>query len=245
MSVKIRCGSNQGSREGYRIVEKKCPERNECKTTNPCTEVSVLNPQTELIIPELTSGGFSMQHVVGGFVDLARWQRSLSIDAIGSFNLNTGTYTAAVSGDYVIRAVISYECSVPLSTDTSLSAVPYVELYDVADPTGHLLTGHLPASSQIITIPPTTSGEFPIEVESAFIQSKGQVYLSGILTLQAGQQIRLRAVTGGLTYTAPLGLQAINSSLPPRIVFFTPFSDSTFSIYRYRNTPSIYISCNN
>lgn len=232
-------------------VERKCPPPEpKCppkppQPNNACTFISVINPQTELLIPELMGSGFSMQHVVGTAVDLARWQRNLTVDAIGAFNLNTGTYVVPFDGDYEIDAVVSYECSVPMSTDMALAAVPYVELYDIADPTNHLISGHLPASSQIITIPPLTSGEFPIEVPTASIQSAGQVYLHGILTLRAGQQIRLRAVTGGLTYTAPLGFQAVNPALPPRIIFATAFSDTTLTIERCRNTPSIFIACNN
>lgn len=247
MAVKIRCGNNTNCQDqGYRMVKKK-PVESECKPSiaNACTEISALNPQVELVIPELMSGGFSMQHVIGGSVDLARWQRNLSIDAIGAFNLNTGTYTVPVTGDYEVNAVVSYECSVPFATDMGLTAVPYIELYDVADPTNHLLMGHFPANAQILTIPPLSSGEFPIEVPNASIQGKGQVYLHGILSLQAGQQIRLRAISGGLTWTAPLSLQAVNPPLPPRIVFFTSTSDTTFTVYRYRNTPSIFIHCNN
>lgn len=248
MSVRVNrsgdCGCNQQA--GYKIIEcKDTKKKMKCSLSNPCTLISAINPHSELFIPELLTGGFGMQHVVGGSVDLTEWEGDLVVDAIDAFNNTTGIYTTPVTGDYDVNVTISYETSVPLSTDALLIAVPYAEVYDVANPSGHLLKAHFPAASTIITIPPVTSGEFPEEVENAFIINRGQVIMNGDLRLVAGQQIRVRVCTGGLTYTVPLSQQAIYPANPARIVFRNNEADTTITIRRYRNSPTIYVSCNN
>lgn len=260
MSVKLRCGGESNCvQKGYSLVEVSgrvplfqpsvgcgCPPTHVPSNPNACTLVSVANPTSELLIPELLApGAFGIQHVIGQAVDLTGWTKDLVIDALDAFDNATGTFTAPVSGDYLIAAVISYETSVPLTPDAELTNVPYIEIYDIANPTGHLLTGQLPSNSQIITIPPISSGEFPIEVIATSVTSRAQVILTAALPLIEGQQIRLRAVTNGLTYTAPIAISQVLPPLPPRIVFFTNTSDTTLTIYRIRNSPIVTIDCNN
>jgi len=215
-----------------------------------CTLVSVKNPQTELIIPEL-NGGNGTENIIpsnisiqaGDTVDFTNWT-DIVTDALNLFDNATGTYTAPEDGDYQVSLVVNYETSVPLPTNTNLSEIPLIELYDV-DSSNNILASLFPIINIIVPLPPPSSEEPPVNLPLAFVQSAGQVIINAVIPLVANQRIRVRANTNGLIYFPPVGISQILPPFPPRIDFSPENVDTTLTIYKIRNSPTITISCNN
>ena len=231
-----------------------------CKPICPCppppkcipmaaTVVSVKNPQSELVIPQVVGApavgvaAVNDQPIVGPTVDLTGWT-NVVIDVQNAFNTATGTYTAPTAGDYEIALVVNYETSVPLAVDTALTNVPTIELYD-PDTGARFVGSQFPSISTIITIPPISSGDLPIDVTVSFIISRAIVTINTILPLTAGQKIRARALSNGLTYTPPFTVSQVIPALPPRIVFDPVGADTTMTVKKIRNTPVINYTFNN
>jgi len=220
----------------------KCHKVNKCCNPNVCTLVSVKNPDTELIIPEEPTTANNATAIVGEAVDLVKWTPIVP-DALNSFNNLTGTFVAPEAGDYFLDLVVNFRTSVSIPVDPSLDNVPYIEIYDV-DTDAHILASSFPTINIIVPIPPMSTGELPVDVPVAAILGTGQVIISAVVPLLAGQRIRVRAVTNGLIYFPPLnGLQI--PPLPPRIDLSPPGVDTTFAIYKFRNSPTVTITCNN
>jgi len=127
--------------------------------------------------------------------------------------------------------------SIPVSP--LLNDIPTIEIYDV-DHNCHILSSIFPTVNLIIPIPPLSSGELPTDITVAALLSTGQVIINGIVHLNSCQRIRVRAVTNGLIYT-PIVLPG----LLPTIDFSIPRVDTTFAIYKLRNSPIVTINCNN
>ncbi|XWV24491.1 mg749 protein [Tupanvirus deep ocean] len=213
-----------------------------------CTLISVKNPDSQLIIPEapVTPAAILPAAIVGEAVDLTGWT-DIVPDALNAFDNATGTYTAPETGDYQVSLVVNYETSVPLNVTPTLNDVPIIELYDVATD-AHIVGSQFPTINIVVTIPPFSSGEPPIDVAVVTIIAKAQVIINAVIPLVAGQRIRFRAVTNGLVYNPPIGVgvQQIIPPLPPRIDFSPENgSDTTLSIYKLRNSPIVTINCNN
>lgn len=207
-----------------------------------CGVISVKNPLTELVIPELLIGNVSSAANVS--VVLAGWTDIIT-DVSDAFNNFAGTYTPPTSGDYEVNLVVNYETSVPLSVSSTLIDVPSIELFDVTS--GLKIVGStFPATSQIITIPPLSSGALPIDILSSGILAKAQVVISVIVPLVEGNPVAIRANTNGLVYSPPfIGPVEVLPTLPPRIVFDPENVDTVLTIKKIRNTPIVTIHCNN
>lgn len=204
------------------------------------TIISVKNPQTDLVIPELleTSNlNIAPLQIIGNDVDLAQWT-DIVIDALNSFDNVTGTFTAPETGDYVVNLVVNYETSVSIPVSPSLTDVPIVQVYDVL--TGNkILASSLPSLNIIVPIPPLSSGELPINVDVSTIIAKSQVIINAVIPLVVGQRIRVRALTNGLVYAPPVSLVPPG----PAVIDFSPEGlDTTLTIYKIRNTPLININ---
>jgi hypothetical protein len=243
------------------IHYEKSPERYNCNDwskkcckgdggINVCTLISVKNPTSELIIPELTAGiaAISPLQVIGEAVDLTGWT-DIVPDALNLFNNATGTYTAPEDGDYQVSLVVNYETSVPLNASPTLNDVPVVQIYNVDAPADRILASQFPTINILIVIPPISSGELPIEIVQVTIIAKAQVIINAVIPLVAGERIRARAITNGLIYTpiAPISISPLQliPPLPPRIDFSPEGVDTTLTIYKLRNSPIITINCNN
>lgn len=209
-----------------------------------CTFVSVKNPRSVLLIPEILTGRFEAL-VEGPFVVLFGWD-DIIIDAGNDFDNPTGIYTAPQDGDYEVTLVVNYETSVPLTVDFDLANVPTIEIFDVETDL-RILGSQFPTSSIIVQIPPISSEEFPIDVPVSFIMNKAQVVISAIIPLRAGQRIGARALTNGLVYIPPMSSLRVVPPLPPRIIFNPEGVDTTFTIRKLRNSPvvTITVDCNN
>lgn len=214
-----------------------CPSPSPCASPCDVTTVSAQNPTSELVIPELLIEDISAAAHTS--VDLTGWS-SVNTYSSNLFNNTTGTYTAPSLGDYQFNVVINYETSVPLPVSPTLIDVPSVDVYDVA--TGDRLSGStFPVTNSSIPIPPPSSGDPPIEVTDTTILGKAQVVISVIVPLRAGQQVRVRANTNGLTYIGPIVLALVEPELPARIVFAPEYVDTTLTIQRVRNIPRIIV----
>lgn len=223
--------------------EKKCPDNCKPKPICPCnnfasTLISVRNPQTELIIPELPLGNVNVNAIIGEAVDLTDWT-DLVPDVFDAFNNATGIYTAPETGDYDVRLVVNYETNVPIPVSPLLVDVPIIEIYNVLDD-AHILASFFPTIVLVIPVPPPSTGEPPFDITVAAIMSKGQVVIGGIIPLTAGQQIRVRAVTNGLVYN-PTGIPPVQATID-----FSPAGvDTVLTIYKIRNSPIVSIDLNN
>jgi len=221
-------------------------DHNKCHYNNfLCTLISVKNPTTELVIPVVLgiAAASAPIPIIGDTVDLGGWV-DLTPDALGLFDNLTGTYTVPENGDYQIELTINYETSVSLPVSILLNNVPFIEIYDI-DSSDHILGSQFPTVSLVIPIPPLSSGDIPVDVSVAALLGKGQVIINAVVPLIAGQRIRVRAVTNGLTFN-PLGPLEIIPALPARIVFDPEEGiDTTLAIYKLRNTPIVTVHCNN
>ncbi|XWV25724.1 hypothetical protein QJ857_gp0051 [Tupanvirus soda lake] len=232
---KIKCCKGEKGEKGERGTA----------TNYACTLISVKNPESQLIIPEApVVGTISTAAVVGEAVDLTGWT-DIVPDALNAFDNATGTYTAPETGDYEVSLVVNYETSVPLNVTPTLNDVPIIELYDV-DTGNHIVGSQFPTINIVVTIPPFSSGEPPIDVAVVTIIAKAQVIINAVIPLVAGQRIRFRAVTNGLVYNPSIAAQQIIPPFPPRIDFSPENgSDTTLYIYKLRNSPIVSINCNN
>lgn len=225
--------------------------KKKCHRNFVCTLISVKNPTSELIIPEIpiteTNIGQTnnfVQNMVGDTVDLTGWT-DIVPDALNAFDNITGTYTAPEDGDYQVELTINFETSVPLNVSPSLNDVPTAEIYDI-DTGEHILSSFFPALSTIIMIPPLSTGDPPIEVPISPLLNKGQVIINAVVPLRSGQRIRVRINSNGLVHgTTSVLSQEVIPSLPPRIIFDPTGADTTLTIYKVRNTPIVIIDCNN
>jgi len=228
-----------------------CPEKPPCKQQNRCCKgekgdkgdrgsnfacnlVSVKDPQTVLVIPEPPSP----IPPVTESVTLTGWT-DIVPDALNSFDNATGIFTAPEDGDYKVDLVVNYQASEAIAVNPNLSDVPTVEIYDV-DTNTRILGSVFPTTTVVIQIPPPSSGEPPIDIVYASIMGKSQIIISAIIPLRAGQRIAARALTNGLVFSSGL--------LPPvsaTIDFSPPGADTTFTIYKIRNSPTVTINCNN
>jgi len=233
---KIKCCKGEKGEKGERGYA----------ATFVCTLISVKNPDSLLIIPEAptTAGAVNAADIVGEAVDLTGWT-DIVPDALNAFDNATGTYTVPETGDYQVELAVNYETSVPLNVSPTLNDVPIIEMYDVA--TGnHIVGSQFPTISIIVTIPPFSSGELPIDVAVVTIIAKAQVIINGVFPLVAGQRVRFRAVTNGLVYNPTIAAQQIIPPFPPRIDFSPENgADTTLAIYKLRNSPIVTINCNN
>ncbi|QGR54174.1 hypothetical protein [Moumouvirus maliensis] len=173
--------------------------------------------------------------VIGNSVVLTGWSDAVP-DILDAFDNITGTYTAPESGDYEFELVANFRTSVPLTVNDLGTNIPILEIFDVAS--GLPLVGgavNLPTATVQFTIPPISSGELPIEIETTSVLSNGQVVLTAIITLVAGQQVRVRANSNGLVYNP---LQEIVAS--PAFINFNPVGAPTkLTIQKIRNTPIV------
>jgi hypothetical protein len=205
------------------------------------TLVSVRNPETQLIIPETTpvpppridANAFAPLFSVGIAVDLALWTDIIT-DQLGAFDNVTGTYTAPEAGDYRIDLIVNYQASTSIPVSPTLEDVPSIEIYDVT--TGNAILGSTMTATVItVPVPPPTTGDPPIDVTVAALTAKAIVAINAIIALTAGQRIRARACSNGLTYTPP----TILPPPPPASIDFTPVNlDTTWTIVKLRNTPA-------
>lgn len=213
-------------------------KNDKCNQSYVCTLVSVKNPDTILVIPQILTAA----PVVGESVDLVQWT-DIVPDALNSFDNITGTVIVPETGDYDINAVISYKTSVSIPVDISLDDVPYLEIYDV-DTDAVILTASFPTTSIVVPVPSMSTGEPPIDVPVAYINGTGQIIFSAVVPLIAGQRLRIRAVTNGLVYVpsfSPLQEAVLNA-----FIDFSPErSTTTLTIRKYRNSPTVTITCNN
>lgn len=215
--------------------------RNQCNEprNNACTYISVKNPQTELIIPELTTSIAA----IGTSVDLAGWT-DIIVDALDSFDNITGTYVAPDNGDYQVALTVNYETSVVLNVDTALNNVPTIEVYDV-DTGLRILGSQFPTTNIVVVVPPASSTDLPVDIPVASILAKGQVIINAVIPLRENQRIRVRALTNGLVYFPAITPLEIIPPLPARIVFDPAGVDTTLTINRVRNSPIVTVYCNN
>lgn len=180
-------------------------------------------------------------------VDLIGWT-DLIIDARDSFDNLTGTYTAHCAGDYEIETVINYRTAFPIVLDTGVmaasvlepdtSGIPKIELYDVA--TGRVLAAtQFPVTDIIVPIPCcSSSSEPPIEIEIKTIVAAAFIVIDVVLSLLAGQRIRLRYNSNGLILPLPLPIPIGT----PVIDLSPPGTSTTLSIKKLRNSPVVTIT---
>lgn len=224
-----------GCHHGCSCSDAVCP----CPPTPPCpcpdfsrTLISVRNPGTQLIIPEEPTVLLARTLAGPGVsVDLALWSDIIT-DVLGAFDNTTGTYTVPENGDYNIRLIVNYQASTAISVSPTLDDVPSLIVYDVAT-TDPILASTLTAIVSIIPIPPPTTGDPPIDITVASLVSKAVVTIDAVVSLVAGQQIRVCATTNGLVYTPPFELPPP----PPASIDFSPVGlDTTLTIVKVRNT---------
>lgn len=223
----------------HEYTHKKCnPHRH---NNSACGMVSVKNPTTELLIPELLIQNISNAAHVS--VTLKNWS-DVIIDASDSFDNSNGLYTTPENGDYEFNLVVNYETSVPLQVSPTLNDVPSVQLYNwnTGEP---IIESTLPASNMVFQVPPPSSGEPPVDISVSNLLGKAQAVISVIVPLEQGQQVGVRVNSNGLTYLPPLVLSEVFPQLPARIVFSPERGDTTLTIKKVRNTPIITIDCNN
>jgi hypothetical protein len=209
-----------------------CP----CPPPQPCpcpdftnTLISVRNPGTVLVIPEDPT--LLAKALVGVSVDFTLWSDIIT-DVLNAFDNTTGTYTVPESGDYSVRLIVNYQASTAIAVSPTLDDVPSIIIYDVAT-TDPILASTLTAIVSIIPVPPPTTGDPPINVTVASLISKAVVTIDAVVSLVAGQQIRVCATTNGLTYTPPFELPPP----PPASIDFSPTGlDTTLTIVKVRNT---------
>nr|WBF70525.1 hypothetical protein [Megavirus caiporensis] len=204
------------------------------------TLISVINPTNSVLeIPieftnAFTTRAVNIQQVIGNTVNISGWSDTLP-DILDAFDNTTGIYTAPENGDYEFNLILNFKTSVPLTVNDAGTNVPIVEIYDVAS--GSTLAGGsilLPTSNIQITIPPIASGELPIEIEATNVLGSGQVVLTAIIPLVAGQQVRVRANSNGMVYNP------IQEIIEPAFIDFNPNSSaSRLTIQKVRNTPII------
>ncbi|AEQ33341.1 hypothetical protein [Acanthamoeba polyphaga mimivirus] len=204
------------------------------------TLISVINPTNSILeIPIEFTNTFAaraigVQQVIGNTVNISGWSDTLP-DILDAFDNTTGIYTAPENGDYEFNLILNFKTSVPLTVNDAGTNIPIVEIYDVAS--GSTLAGGsilLPTSNIQITIPPIASGELPIEIEATNVLGSGQVVLTAIIPLVAGQQVRVRANSNGMVYNP------IQEIIEPAFIDFNPNnSASRLTIQKVRNTPII------
>lgn len=220
--------------------------------------ISYKNPtNTLLVIPDIettlgTTSNFSRAVHLADFataaslptspiyntVDFTNWS-NLSADILSSFDATSGTYVVPASGDYFIRLVASYESSVPLPINANTDDIPLVKIYDV-DTDAVILKAALFVNNILVNVPPVCSSNMPCEAIIKGVVSKGQVFIEGIVSLINGQRLRVKASSNGLTYFQTSGL-----TTEPTINFSPINSDTTLSITKVRNTPTITYNFNN
>ena len=194
--------------------------------------ISVKNPESILNIPELELlNQFQANAIIGNAVDLALWS-DLITDESGLFDETTGIYTVPETGDYQIQLTLSYETSVPLHPDFFMDNVPFIEIYDI-NTTERILASQFVVNQFVVSIPPQSSGELPVDVTVTSIVNRSQIIINAIVSLEIGQKIRFRAVTNGLVYIPPLIVPDLPT--PPFISFYGANADTTLAIYQIRN----------
>jgi len=188
-----------------------------------CTLASAKNPQqTSLVIPSTIPS--AIPALLTQWSDIVINAQYACNNTTG-FNNATGVYTAPQDGDYVVSLVVNYNISGPVTSPT-IQNVPTIEIYDVQSST-KILGSQLSAISFAAEGPPVVS-----------IVDRSIVTINAVIHLNCGQSIGIRALLNGLVY---------NSS-PPAVINFssnTNGTDTTFTIYKIRNTPILNVWCNN
>ena len=214
-----------------------CP----CPPAPPCpcpdfsdTLISVRNPETTLIIPENPAfqlAKFQALALPAISVDLQAWTDIIT-DTLDSFDNVTGTYLVRENGDYSIKLILNYQASGSIPVSPTLDDVPSIIIYDV-DTDLPILASTMEAIVMVIPVPPPTTGDPPIDITVAYLMSKAVVTIDAVVSLVAGQQIRVCATTNGLLYTPPFVLPPP----PPASIDFSPAGlDTTLTIFKVRNT---------
>lgn len=235
-SEKYKLSCFEQDSNSYYQTQIKCTKNKSCNCNSTCTLISVKNPNTELVIPATTEIS-TIPLIIGESVNLIKWTNIIP-DALGIFDNITGIYTAPEDGDYQIELTVNFETSVPIPVDSILVNVPTIEIYDVCT-NNHILSSFFPIANNIISNPPLSSGETYTNVSVTDILGKGQVIINTIIPLKACQRIRVRALTNGLVYVPPYGVTS------PTINFSPEGADTTLVIYKIRNSPIVFIDCNN
>ena len=203
-----------------------------------CTLVSVKNPDTELSIPEEVPIAATQGPNI--CTDLTGWT-DIVPDALNAFDNATGTFTAPEDGDYQVSLVVNFKTSVSIPIPIPGIEVPYVEIYDPDNNPEHVLSSNFPVAFVIVQNPST--GEPALNIIS--ILFIGQVIVNAVIPLRAGQRIRIRACTNGLQYIPLITELGALQTSPAFIDFSPPNGDTTFTIYKIRNSPTVTIHCNN
>lgn len=252
--------SNNGGCSKNNHNEWSCGNNSNCtdNTNFDCTLVSVRNPTTPLPIPmaEEMSGDmmsfFQSQVQVNAYqsqvqqvdpnswVHLTGWTDNI-VDIANLFNNETGIYTVPQSGDYRIILNVNYETTVPLHPDFSLTNVPLVEVYNLSTGQTHITGSALPTINTIITVPPISSEDPPIDVPITSVLNKASFMVESVVSLIAGQQIGVRASANGMVSQE----QIVVPPMSPQIIFNPTGADTVLTIQKIRNTPTVTVSINN
>lgn len=203
--------------------KKKCLKL--CKRKH--TLISAKNPKTQLDIPAAEI--CESENIKVKTVDLTDW--TLTVGNASLFDPESGTYFVCEGGDYQIELVLNFETSVPLPISPLLENVPTLSVYDVD--TGETILGSIFPSVTVdfVTSPPATD-EPEICICQTTLARTGQVIIKAIVHLEAGQNIRFKVCSSGLTFCPPASCSDGTDFPPAKIDFYPKCVDTTLGIYK-------------